>query len=100
MKKHSKKQLEKLKHEINIKLEVTNIKEDLSDRLKNLMKEQNWTSRSLGKVSGVSYKTILGILNEKQNITVENLHKICLALDIKIYDFLKDLGWHQPEEEK
>lgn len=98
MKKRTKKEILRLKNELEEKMEITNIKEDISCRLKSYMEIGNWTNRSLAEVTGLSDTTIGGILNETQNVTVENLHRICLALDEKIYVFLNSLGWHQPQD--
>jgi len=44
-------------------------------------------------VSNVDEKTIRRILQGEQNISVKVLKRICDALDIKISELLKDVGY-------
>jgi DNA-binding Xre family transcriptional regulator len=86
--------------EVKEKLIFSNIAEDIGWRLKILMKQGGWTNKSLARVSGLSDTTIRRILTFTQDITVEALHKICLALDITLDQFWNiNVGWHQPEED-
>ena len=86
--------------EIQEKLFVSNIGEDIGCRLKDLMLQGGWTNKSLARVSGLSDTTIRRIVMFKQDVTVEALHKICLAFDITLDQFWNiNVGWHQPEDE-
>jgi DNA-binding Xre family transcriptional regulator len=74
----------------------TAIKEDVSNRLNDLMQIGGWSNKSLARISGLSDTTIRRILNEEQDVTLETLHKICLALDIKLSEFLNNkVGWKE-----
>jgi DNA-binding Xre family transcriptional regulator len=80
--------------EIKVCLIDTNIKEDVRNRLYDLMQIGGWSNKSLALISGLSDTTIRRILNEEQDVTLETLHKICLALDIKLSEFLENnVGW-------
>ena len=55
-----------------------------------------WSNKSLARISGLSDTTIRRILIEEQDVTLETLHKICLALDIKLSEFLNNkVGWKE-----
>ncbi len=74
----------------------TAIKEDVSDWLNDLMQIGGWSNKSLARISGLSDTTIRRILIEEQDVTLETLHKICLALDIKLSEFLNNkVGWKE-----
>lgn len=88
-----------LVEEIKEQLSISNIKEDIGIRLLELMKQGGWSNRCLARISGLSDTTIRRIIEEKQDVTVETLHKICLALDVKLNEFMNDsVGWYQPED--
>ena len=86
--------------EVREKLIDSNIREDIGYRLKDMMEQGGWKKKSLARVSGLSDTTIRRIVMLKQDITVEALHKICLAFDITLDQFWNiNVGWHQPEDD-
>lgn len=89
----------KLRDEVNEKLLITNIIEDIAVELDKRMRDKSFTARSLGVISGVSNMSIRRVLSQKQNISIEHLHRICLALDITLSEFLSSTGWAPPENE-
>lgn len=67
------------------------IRQKLADKLDQITVKNGWSLRSLGIVSGVSDTTIRRILKCDQDISIDKLYRICLAMDIKLSDFLKVL---------
>lgn len=91
-------QKEEIRNGIDEKLKISNIPEDISVILRSYMLNQNWSARSLGEVTRLGDSTIRRILNYNSNITIENLHKICLALGITLSEFLENVGYQEPEK--
>lgn len=61
---------------------------NLSERLKELRANKQWTQGDLAKYSGVSLDSIKGYESGKtKNITVENLQKIAIAFGLNVNNF-------------
>lgn len=61
---------------------------NLSERLKELRSNKQWTQGDLAKYSGVSLDSIKGYESGKtKNITVENLQKIAIAFGLSVNNF-------------
>lgn len=86
-----------LKKEVEIKLQVCDVKEDIAYTLQHYMDTKNMSARALGIISGVSNMTIRRVLSMDQNITLDKLHRICIALEVTLSDFLSSTGYQTPE---
>ncbi len=60
---------------------------DISQRLKELRKQQNISQYKLAKLSNVSQSFISDIEAGKKTITIKFLKKLCTALNISLSDF-------------
>lgn len=89
---------EEIRKEIDEKLKISNIAEDISVVLQSYMLDQGWSARSLGEVTRLGDSTIRRVLKYNSNVTIENLHKICLALGITLSEFLENVGYQEPEK--
>lgn len=64
---------------------------NLSERLKELRANKQWTQGDLAKYSGVSLDSIKGYESGKtKNITVENLQKIAIAFGLNVNNFYSE----------
>lgn len=73
------------------KMKTIDIRQKIADKLDQVTVKNGWSLRGLGIVSGVSDTTIRRILKCEQDIAVDKLHRICLAMGIKLSDFLQDI---------
>ena len=65
-----------------------------TQKLKKLMDDEGWNSRTLSAVSGVPPSTVWRTVRGKSTPTLETLAKICRALKIRVRDVL---GGERPE---
>lgn len=61
----------------------------IANNLKEKMAQDGWSARSLGKVTGISDTTIRRILKGSQNISIDYLLIICIALEMELCEMLK-----------
>lgn len=64
---------------------------NIGDKLKSIRKLKGLSSSELEQLSGVSQSSISKIENNLQSPSIENLNKICDALEIPISMLFKDL---------
>lgn len=55
---------------------------DLSPILKRLRKDKNWSQTELGQRIGLSQERISAIENHPENVTLDNLFTILMALEV------------------
>ena len=64
-----------------------NIKEKVGQRIKELREEKNLTQEKLGHLSNIDRTYINSVENGKRNISIKNIEKISLALNISLKEF-------------
>lgn len=76
------------------------IKDAIVIRLKNLCKERNICFNELATLSGVTPSTVYSLMSEnRRDLSVITLKKLCDGLDITITDFFNDLIFKTLEQE-
>ncbi len=76
------------------------IKDAIVIRLKNLCKERNICFNELATLSGVTPSTVYSLMSEnRRDLSVITLKKLCDGLDITITDFFDDLIFKTLEQE-
>jgi DNA-binding Xre family transcriptional regulator len=89
--KKTKTEIRLLKAKFDEKILGIDIREDIGFRLEQRMKEFGWSNRGLETVCGVDEKTIRLIKKYDHNVSVDILVRLCLAMEVPISDFLKDI---------
>jgi len=65
----------------------------LAKTIRDEMQKGNWSGRALAGVVGVEEITIRRLRKGQQNVSIEILSKLCLALDIKLSDIFKKMDF-------
>lgn len=63
---------------------------DVQKRIKQLMKERNWTDYRLAKESGLSYSTVTNMFNRNNAPTLPTLEAVCIAFGITMAQFFTE----------
>lgn len=63
---------------------------DVQKRIKQLMKERNWTDYRLAKESGLSHSTVTNMFNRNNAPTLPTLEAVCAAFGITMAQFFTE----------
>lgn len=63
---------------------------DVQKRIKQLMKERNWTVYRLAKESGLSHSTVTNMFNRNNAPTLPTLEAVCIAFGITMAQFFTE----------
>ncbi|MFQ6702946.1 MAG: helix-turn-helix domain-containing protein [Alphaproteobacteria bacterium] len=63
----------------------------LGERIKKLRKEAGISQEKLAELAGLDRTYINGVENGRRNISIINMEKICIALEISLVDFFNFL---------
>lgn len=63
------------------------IRKKIGIRIKELRKSNNLTQEKLGLIANIDRTYITSVENGKRNISIVNIEKLCLGLNISIKDF-------------
>lgn len=72
-------------------MEITMILKKLGERIKKLRKEAGISQEKLAELAGLDRTYINGVENGRRNISIINMEKICIALEISLVDFFNFL---------
>ena len=72
-----------------------NINMLVGDRLQDIRKKKGWSQEDLGAQLGLSRTSIINMEAGRQTLTMENLYKVCLALECdpqNVIPTIRELG--------
>ncbi len=79
-------------------LEITDLAEDFMVTIQTILEERNLSNRKLAYMANIDDRTLGKIFNDGQIPNLLTVQKICLALDLKMTEILRKVGWEQPED--
>ena len=68
-----------------------NIKERIGQRIRQIREQKKMTQKDLSDLSDLDRSYIASVENGQRNISIVNLEKIAIALDVTLYELFKGL---------
>ena len=80
------------KASVNQQFNSLDIRQAIAEVINEKMEQDDWSGRGLESISGVNEITIRRLRKGEQNISIELLYRICIALDISMADLFAKAG--------
>lgn len=72
--------------------DVYSVKDMIADRIKQVRIRKNVSQPELAKLTGMSRTNIANLETGNHNLSIKNLYKICVALDVEVIDILPSIS--------
>lgn len=77
---------------------MEDIKALIGKRIKKLRLDKKLSQEKLANIAGLDRTYVTQVENGKRNISIENIEKICIALEITIAYFFSDCMFEEGDE--